>query len=95
MITERLIETIAENFGKRLMEFLLEKQGSRESVLHWTMKKGYKTSVQLLLSEGEDIDAKALDGMTPLHLAAREGNEAIAHLLLEKGANIESKSTMG
>ena len=41
------------------------------------------------------IDAKDIDGLTPLHLAATDGYREIAKRLLKAGADIDSRSTKG
>jgi ankyrin repeat protein len=51
--------------------------------------------VRYLLDEGAKVDAKKVDGVTPLHLAAQCGNIAIATMLLDKGAAINRVDGMG
>ena len=41
------------------------------------------------------LDAKALTGVTPLHMAATNGYYAVAELLLAKGAHVNSKDSGG
>jgi RNA polymerase primary sigma factor len=49
--------------------------------------EGRETSVILYLQSGENPNARDLDGMTPLMLAASEDNAKICRLLLESGAD--------
>jgi ankyrin repeat protein len=48
-----------------------------------------ETLVQLLCSQGVDIEAKDQLGRTSLLRAAQNGQEAVVYLLLQKGANVE------
>ena len=47
-------------------------------------------SVEHLLRQGADIEARGQDGATPLMMAAESGQPAIVKLLLERGADIEA-----
>jgi ankyrin repeat protein len=49
----------------------------------------------LLIEKGAKPTARALDGTTPLHLAAANGRESCATLLLEKGADVLAKTVGG
>ncbi|MCE9507210.1 MAG: ankyrin repeat domain-containing protein [Alphaproteobacteria bacterium] len=51
--------------------------------------KGLKTTVELLLSRGAQIDARDKYSWSPLHHAASSGHTAIVALLLAKGAQME------
>jgi ankyrin repeat protein len=42
-----------------------------------------------------DIDPRASDGSTPLHLAVREGSAAVTHALIAKGANVDARQNGG
>jgi ankyrin repeat protein len=45
---------------------------------------------RVLIERGADIDAKDVNGATPLHAAALSGQVAIARLLVERGAPIDA-----
>jgi ankyrin repeat protein len=49
--------------------------------------------VKLLLASGIDIDARAAQDFTPLHIAAQNDRLEVAKLLLTEGANVDAKST--
>jgi ankyrin repeat protein len=64
--------------------------------LHFAANTGqHKEVAELLLAKGVDINAKADDGWTPLHLAARSGNKEVVELLIFKGADIGAKDSSG
>ncbi|KAL6915480.1 hypothetical protein FSST1_006975 [Fusarium sambucinum] len=52
---------------------------------------GQRAIVNLLLTNGAEIEAQNPHGQTPLMLAATYGHEATVKLLLDRGANIEAK----
>jgi len=45
----------------------------------------------VLLDRGANVNARANDGMTPLHQAASRGNTATAALLIDRGAEIDAR----
>ena len=51
--------------------------------------------VEELLDNGADVNAKANDGSTPLHLAVEHNFLAVVALLLEYGADINAKDDWG
>lgn len=48
--------------------------------------------MQLLLKHKVDVNAKAVDRLTALQLAAEKGHEAVVQLLLEHKANVNAKT---
>ncbi|TPX34169.1 hypothetical protein SmJEL517_g03159 [Synchytrium microbalum] len=48
--------------------------------------------IDVLLQYGANIDARANDQMTPLHLAAKIGSERVVKLLLDKGASVLARA---
>ena len=54
--------------------------------IHDVAWKGDLAGVQRELNKGADVNAKADDGMTPLHLAANFGYREIVDLLRKHGA---------
>jgi ankyrin repeat protein/tRNA A-37 threonylcarbamoyl transferase component Bud32 len=59
------------------------------SPLHWTASGGAVDAMDLLISEGADINSRDNLGLTPLHLAR---SRAVAEKLLAHGAGIDAKS---
>lgn len=53
---------------------------------------GDELILQRLLVEGADVNVRAADGNTALHVAAKFGNESIVRTLLEHGADVNVKS---
>jgi uncharacterized protein len=49
----------------------------------------------MLIAAGANPNAKDIDGVTPLHLAAFARNAENAHLLLEAGADPKAKDKAG
>lgn len=74
------------------------KDSSGETALHSAIRPGLrpanvKPMVELLLSEGAQIEAKDdRNGRTPLHVAAEEGSIELIILLLSKGASIKART---
>jgi ankyrin repeat protein len=46
---------------------------------------------ELLITRGAEVNVKANDGSTPLHLAAVSGHTQVAKLLLTRGAEVNAK----
>jgi ankyrin repeat protein len=63
--------------------------------LHAAARKGLKEVVELLISEGTDVNAKNEDGWTPLHMAAAGGQNEIVELLIAAGADVNAKDRVG
>ena len=47
-----------------------------------------KEVAELLIAEGADVNALALDGSTPLHFAAWNGYKEVAEILIDNGADL-------
>ncbi|MFC2161028.1 ankyrin repeat domain-containing protein [Acidobacteriota bacterium] len=63
--------------------------------LHYAALYGNKNVVELLISNGADIQMKLNDGTMPLHLAVGHGYVDIARLLIANGADIHSLTGTG
>ena len=59
------------------------------SKLHDAAASGDTETCKRLLDAGADVDARAADGQTPLHVAAYYSRIETAALLLEHGATEE------
>ena len=57
--------------------------------------EGNIEAVKQHLAAGADVNAKARDATTPLHLAALKGQKEIAELLIDEDANVNAKGTGG
>ncbi len=52
-----------------------------------------EAAARILIEAGADVNARSLDGWSPLHFAgALGGNPAVVEILLEAGANIEART---
>lgn len=100
----------AGNNRADIVKFLLEWQGSErveieaknmygETPLHMAAKNGCSEAAQLLLAHGAIIEARANNGMTPLHLAVWHSLRAEEFLtvktLLEHNADCSAKDNEG
>ena len=69
---------------------------SKSTPLHWAAYSGAEETVSYLLTLPQiKINAKDLDGQTPLILATLYGNTRIVRRLLMKGANRNIKNNEG
>ena len=50
---------------------------------------------QLLIKRGADVDARSVDGSTPLHVSAKEGDFETAEFLLDHGASPTACNSAG
>lgn len=51
--------------------------------------------VELLLAKEAEVNARANDGETPLHLAAEGGDKEVVQLLISKGAKVNTRNDRG
>ena len=72
-------------------EQLKEREHQRQELFQ-AAESGDNISAQILLIEGTEVNGKALDGKTPLHVAAEFGNEEVASTLLRYGADVHAKT---
>lgn len=70
-------------------------RGQDIPLLHWAVFSGNVEVVAFLLDQGEDLNARDLEGETPLHEAARCGQKAVAELLLRRGADLNARAKAG
>ncbi|KAL6221785.1 hypothetical protein ACLB2K_005180 [Fragaria x ananassa] len=100
----------AGNNRSEIVKFLLDWQGPEkvelearnmygETPLHMAAKNGCNDAAQLLLVHGASIEAKANNGMTPLHLAVwhslRAEDFSTVKTLLENNADCSAKDDEG
>ena len=66
----------------------------RATALHWAISDPAK--VRLLLLKGANVNARTVDGRTPLHLAATlPAGAPIVEMLIEAGADLHARSIVG
>lgn len=56
------------------------------------MRKGHGEVAELLLANEADMEAKDVNGNTPLHVAAQNQQTGLVQLLLETGADPDSEN---
>ncbi len=72
-----------------------EKPNYPTSLFYAIDSRGNEKIALLLISRGADVNEKAADGITPLHLAACCGEIEVIKLLLTKGADVNARTTNG
>ena len=55
--------------------------------IHWAVIRGHVGVVDVLLTEGVDVDVRDARGQSPLLVACANGQTTLVGYLLEKGAN--------
>ena len=70
-----------------------------QTPLHWSIechaaKLGEQT-LELLISKGADVNAKAKDGTTPLYRAAKLDMIGLVKFLISKGADVNARNNKG
>ena len=65
------------------------------TVLSHAAVGGHKEIVELLISQGADVNAKGKHGRISLHAAAAKGHKGIAELLIANGADVNAKNRDG
>lgn len=102
---ETCVHYAAMNRRTDVLEFVLqetglsvnERSGRGEVPLHLAAKKGNVDACTVLLDRGADVDAKNVDGLTPMALAAFNPNmysfwkSMILELFLSHGATLEKE----
>mmetsp|Transcript_39393 Transcript_39393/g.92606 ORF Transcript_39393/g.92606 Transcript_39393/m.92606 type:complete len:112 (-) Transcript_39393:15-350(-) len=65
--------------------------------LHRAVSNGHVEMTQVLLAAGADVNARNVDGKTPLHFAVnlKDGRVELVQILLAAGADVDSKDRMG
>ncbi|MDB4341697.1 ankyrin repeat domain-containing protein [bacterium] len=63
--------------------------------IHEAAEDGNLEAVKQHLAAGTDVNAKDVDGWTPLHNAASGGHKEIAELLIANGADMNANSDNG
>ena len=82
---------LPQNSVPSALEHLRKKKDQRAR-WHKAARDGDDLILELMLEEGVDVDVRAADGRTALHLIAENGNEAGARILLDHGANVNTTS---
>lgn len=73
----------------------ITQQGAGWAPLNYAAFAGHEDIVAYLIGRGAPVNARALNGMTPLMLAARNGYPAVVRLLLNSHADSSLKTPDG
>ncbi|XP_065186623.1 integrin-linked protein kinase-like [Sycon ciliatum] len=72
-----------------------ETDGHGFTPLHWAVRQGQASFLDLYLARGARVDLVNMGGDTPMHLAAAHGNPAIVKKLLQQRASINAINEHG
>lgn len=74
-----------------VVKVLVKKVKPRDQTLFTAVEEGYIEIVRLLIESGVNLNAKDVNGYTPLHIAVERNFSEIAKLLIKSGADLNSK----
>jgi len=75
--------------------FAAESEKKPTKSINQAVVEGDIDQVQLLISEGADINMRNRMGWTPLHTAIRSNRQAVTEFLIAKGADVNAKDNSG
>lgn len=76
------------------LEREIMKDDLKSKFLH-ASEQGHKDIVDILITQGVDINTKNADGMTALMFAARQGLIELTSMLIRKGTDVNAKDNYG
>ena len=62
---------------------------------HYCIQHNHPQSLEIILHHGADVNAKNVDGLTPLHVAACYNHPQSLEMLLHHGADVHAKDNKG
>ncbi|KAI5837734.1 hypothetical protein DFP73DRAFT_567261 [Morchella snyderi] len=89
-------EAILDDYNSPLGPVIIStEKDAMQASLHQAVINDDAESVDLLSTQGVDINTTNVNGETALHLAIQEGHEDIALTLIERGADISTPNMLG
>ena len=87
-----IVKESSEFARNRINQLQVAKQVERDTPLMEAVGNGLTKTVELLVQEGANVNAKDITGRTALFLAIEEGHKDIAEFLIDKGADVNAKN---
>ncbi len=78
-----------------LIPLLYREYYNGKTQLHRAVRRGDSSSVERLIRQGAEVDAKGNEGSTPLHVAIERGHVAAAESLLSSGGDPNTRDRNG
>ena len=85
----------ARNGGQRVQQAAQARGKGDVPLIVEAAWRGQRKAVQVLLSQGTDLETRDAEGFTPLARAAWNGHEAVVQDLIAGGANVDTGSQTG
>ncbi|KAI1047936.1 hypothetical protein LB505_013246, partial [Fusarium chuoi] len=82
-----LTDTVAHLIGEGSFD-MHDRASANSTPLYWACDSGKKDTVELLVGNGAEINARCHLGLSPLHISVENGEDEITEFLISKGADV-------
>ncbi|KAG4274426.1 hypothetical protein FPRO04_09384 [Fusarium proliferatum] len=82
-----LTDTVAHLIGEGSFD-MYDRASADSTPLYWACGSGKKDTVELLVDNGAEINARCHLGLSPLHISVETGQNEITEFLISKGADV-------